>query len=603
MKRTLKWELSVVICLTGLLCHAQALVAQEHLVSKIKAFHYGGQTFLQWEEEEAKKWTTFNVYRSDTPIKDVNGKNVQCLAREIIPRSGRNFYRLRGQFFLRDVPGMESRKKAWKWILRNLKPKPVPGIQLPPGHGLSSPTGGLFVHTVRNSGKSFYAVTYTPLGENEEKQIIPGRNALAKSVAEKREEPQPYQVAGPTEPFPDGDKKKQGVLSLYAYMGSSTEHVQKYRGMTKTYLFWMPAEFGWREGLPTMMNVRYLDYEDYHGYVRREYFEFMPDDSNFAFMGFPNSWWYGYDTEILHPEKMKDGVVKAYSHRKLEYLLQWFFKNHPQIERETFGVRGGSMGGTGALCFGMRHPEWFAYIDAGVPGADLATLPQAKVSLEEIWGSLGAPVKAETGKTVWEEVSNYRFAQRTRKDLPFIRMSHGRIDLWMVWDNSIKMHRALSANRHGFVAAWHPGGHDSKSMCTWRFLNYPLYKIRTDRSFIAITDCSNDEKLGSGDKMDGDKFGNMNLYVSWAVEKDTAREYAVKMRTVKGDGPTLTITLRRTQGFKPKPGETLTYLHTAVHNNARLKEGTVKVDAEGMVTIENLGPVHSFWSRVVIKRK
>ena len=69
--------------------------AEAPLVSGIRAFHHGGQTFVQWEERKVEQWTTFNVYRSDRAITDIRAKDVECLARDIGPRSGRDFYVLK----------------------------------------------------------------------------------------------------------------------------------------------------------------------------------------------------------------------------------------------------------------------------------------------------------------------------------------------------------------------------------------------------------------------------------------------------------------------------------------------------------------------------
>jgi len=83
--------------------------SEETPVSGIQAFHWHGQTFLQWEEREMPGWATFNVYRSDKPITSVDAAGVECLARRIIPRSGRSFYCLKKMAFKRPLPCNERR--------------------------------------------------------------------------------------------------------------------------------------------------------------------------------------------------------------------------------------------------------------------------------------------------------------------------------------------------------------------------------------------------------------------------------------------------------------------------------------------------------------
>jgi hypothetical protein len=353
----------------------------------------------------------------------------------------------------------------------------------------------------------------------------------------------------------------------------------------------MPQEFGWREGLPTMVTVRYKPSDDLY--------ELWPDDSNFAFMGFDNSWWYGHNTEILRPERLPQGVVKDYAHRKLLFLIEWMFKTFPGVDRERFGCDGSSMGGTGALCFAIRHPDIFSSVNPHVPAADVARLPNAKHSFEVLFGPLGSDIRTGTGTLVWDELNNVRYIEQTRRNLPFVRLRHGRYDTWMLWEHTVRLYQALEKNRHGYIAWWAPAGHSVGVYTIPLFDKHPSNQWRIHESFIAVSDCSNNEKPGNGDPGDGDGYGGANLYLEWNVLADTADTYQARIRSLRGP-VTVTITPRRCQRFLPQPGETLTYQVAGTLNRA----GEVTVDADGLFSLEKLGPVPAgAWVTVTWKPK
>jgi hypothetical protein len=575
------------------------------IISDIRAFHWQGQTFLQWEEEDTGIWTEFNVYRSEQTIKNVDAPGVECIARRIIPRSGRNFYILKRTGFKRPYPCNEKRNTVAG--SRNLKME-MRGMLLPGGLGESSITGGLFVTTPGKKGRRYYAVTFTPgvkaeregffyPGKKEDKRLFPGKNVLVSPVIETDEAPCPYLISG-NGTVPASTSEKKYPLNVYLYwinlthsgFGDDTEN-------HRTYLFWMPGEFGWREGLPTIFSILTPPPYRFHtGSVKDPYADsnrslvLVPDDSNFAFMGFSNTWWFGYNSEILNPEKMADGTVKLYSQKKLSFIINWILKEYPVIDRNRVSASGYSMGGTGALFSGLRHPEIFASITAYVPAGNVVKLKKAEPGLTDLYGPMDADIKTENGTSIWDELSNVWYLKNTEKDLPFIQVYNGREDEWMDWQCSVEMYRALEKSRHPFISWWATSSHN--------FIDHYIptvvlggileNNLRKNCSVPAITKCSLNEDYGDGRTENGHPCGGQNYMMRWEVEQDTPSEYGITISTSiytfrKAD---IEFTPRNLQQFRIKPGEEIFYKIYNRTSSQAFEKGSVQADSAGLVNIK-----------------
>lgn len=579
------------------------LSAEEPIISDIRAFHWRGQTFLQWEEKEQTAWTTFNVYRADAPIKSVDAPGVECLARRIIPRSGRSFYDLKRLGFKRDLPCNEKRSTIGGSPRADVE---VKGLPLPEQFGKSSITGGIFVHTARKKGAGWYAVTCTENGKSENKTLTSGANSLREPVKEETGNPEPYLIDArgdvPSFEFEGKTPLKVYLTAIGGTVDASSPvafGLESYR----TYLLWMPPEFGWREGLPTIFFVK-NNGNRYYNWI-----EVQPDDSNFAFMGFANSWWFGYNERILDPDQMKDSVVRLYSQKKLRYIINWLFEEYPMIDRTSVELMGSSMGGTGCLFFGLRNPDLVAVINATVPAGNLPQLPRARETLEHLFGPLDADIMTENGESVWNELNNTWFVRNRHNDLPFIMVLSSRYDTWMLWEHSASFIKALDESGHACAAWWNIAGHNGSSGYAIPVFSDLPYKnkIVTDISMPGISEFSWNEDYGNGEIENGDRYGGMNCYVQWSVLKDEPDEYAIvlKPETAVGmqfqQGFSLLFTPRRLQNFKIKPGDEINY-ETSLDGRRSLDKGVAAADANGLLKIrissgKNRGDVH-----VILKR-
>jgi len=559
-------------------------------ISRIKAFHHQGQTFIQWQEDVSTSWRTFNVYRATKAIKSLDDKNIECLARNIIPQSGRDFYQLKRAGFTRKFPisGSATRKRQKSSGLQG-----ITGIELPGNNGLTSPDGGVFVYTVPESTVSYYAVTYTDAEGKEFKALQEGNNVLGTGIKEIKADPQPYQIAGIKEDF--SPELKPCFMYLYAIGGTSDKKFASSLGTTKTFLFWMPASMGWRQGLPTIFTIRWKESDDVY--------ELWPDDSNFAFMGFGNSWWYGYNNNILYPDKMLQGRVEDYSHRKLLFMIKWIQKNFPQIDRNRLAVYGASMGGTGSFCFGIRHPEIFSYVDLDVPAADVVALPNAKSSLTDLFGPMDQKILTSKGTVIWDEISNLHYIRSAKHELPFIRMCNGRFDGWMRWPPTFKAYEVLKAGKHGFTAYWYPGGHSAGRYKNY-FANRDLLRnIKLHESYPAMSNCTLDENPGNGQAGNGDQYGGINLYVSWKIIQDTQSQYQIELKPLKRIKKAfLDLTPRKLQKFNVEPGDIVKFQHTFKGRKKTTQEGQVIADEKGLVNLKKIGPLYRGGSIITLKK-
>jgi poly(3-hydroxybutyrate) depolymerase len=76
-----------------------------------------------------------------------------------------------------------------------------------------------------------------------------------------------------------------------------------------------------------------------------------------------NDWWYGCCDQY---PTVTSGTVVNYTERYLLALVDWVKANYAVNTNRVY-LQGGSMGGTGSVSFGLRHPEVFAAIRATVP--------------------------------------------------------------------------------------------------------------------------------------------------------------------------------------------------------------------------------------------
>jgi S-formylglutathione hydrolase FrmB len=124
-------------------------------------------------------------------------------------------------------------------------------------------------------------------------------------------------------------------------------------------------------------------------------------------------------------------------------------------ERRGRGVAGFSMGGYGALKFGLKHPEMFAFA-ASMSGAFDAPARSDDVSIMQTFGAVDNPVRS--ANDLFKLAGEMRDNSVTA--LPYFYMDCGTDDYWLSANRQLD--RVFSERKVAHEYGEHSGGHDWK---------------------------------------------------------------------------------------------------------------------------------------------
>ena len=530
-------------------------------VSDLKAAARDGQVFLTWKEAPTPAGTTFNVYLAERPILDP--AKATRIAHHIEQHSARDWWEDPASFKKDATPG-----------------KPV-GFMIENGGTRLDPAGGLFVHTVREKARLFFAVTSTNPAGKEDAQLVAGANSLRDGIAS---------VPGPLAPIwqREGQPPARGAgkglplwLSLHAKGGVIS-------GME--YLLFGDETMGWREGLPFKFSVRVEKGEVVVRPTDRVWINRPHNEAGDG--GTPAIWtfWYGYNSKIYDRKLMAAGVPVNYTERRNLWMLDWVRRQY-QPDPNRWCCSGSSMGGCGTVSFGLRHPELFAGCHAHVPIVSYTYLGRSSaVRLEpSCWtGPIPPDLKCSDGVPLLERMNGTKFVTESKDDLPFLFLVNGRQDGSIPWQNNPPFYRALTAAGQGFMAYWDNGTHSTcgkdapADVKAWQ---QRFHRFARDTSYPAFTHTSSDRDPGNGASDNGDIIGWINRGMDWKDVEDAPDHYAI---TLTADYPGLEypvrtdVTLRRVQHFKTAPGAKLT---ARIGNAAPI---SITTAAQGRVTVPGI---------------
>jgi poly(3-hydroxybutyrate) depolymerase len=177
------------------------------------------------------------------------------------------------------------------------------------------------------------------------------------------------------------------------------------------------------------------------------------------------SWWYGYDRNIF--TSIDDGptVAPNYTEERLLYLIRWA-QGYLGTDPQRVYLRGGSMGGSGAVSMALHHPERFAAVKADV--AIVAYTRAGKRGslwrLECVMGALDDSAVNHEGVPLLEHMNGSHIARTTTADLPPLFMTHGRRDSSIPWVNNPPFYRAMNEAHQSLTVYWDNGGHSRKNV-------------------------------------------------------------------------------------------------------------------------------------------
>jgi hypothetical protein len=300
-----------------------------------------------------------------------------------------------------------------------------------------------------------------------------------------------------------------------------------------------------------------------------------------------NDWWYGCCDQY---PTVTSGTVVNYTERYLLALVDWVKANYAVNTNRVY-LQGGSMGGTGSVSFGLRHPEVFAAIRATVPQVNPKLLESGfRSHFAMIWGNADTNLPSSDDGGVWDRMNMAAYAASHSEDLPFLKVENSKNDFTLPWTQIPQFYRALNNTRHGFISAWGQGGHvQSGTGLPSEYLSWDVFaKVVRNSSYVVVSNSSANDDPGNGDVLDGDPVGQMNCGYDWTIQADTPQEWKARIRYTPGRSVRADISARRLQQFHFTQGQQLNYLLEDEATHATIASGTVSAERDNFFVIPQL---------------
>ncbi len=580
-------------------------------VTGLLAFHRGGQTFLLWDGIEqygdlpgnsnALPGISQAVYKEKLAILDRQDKSGRKI-RYRIYRSDKPMSQpaaLQSAEFLAEVTPLSiyyPYHLGMYWQADKNKDKVIPALAVQPLQPLKAGQE-LYVHTVRESGTSYYAVI-TVLNDVENHAMSEAN--CSSTLVERTGIPQPI-------------LQRQGRIA-------PKEHYRYHPGPAtiQYYVRWVdepysdqPRCFEWAVAVP----------DDYHrkqpGALQLAlhswgstfdsgtyWYETSPASIRVATVNLPiQDWWYGYRKSSDVGDGNRDDVVFNYTERRLLSFLDWV-KQQWNVDERLIFVEGPSMGGTGAMQLGMKRGDLFCYSNSWVGIGSWRNSTYFRKGESRKWGAIDELMNYNGVRfDDWMDL-DWWLREYPRQETPFLSFGNGKNDGGIGWEQAVLTVKALQETKRPFVFVWGMSGHGQRA----RFMLDPV-KMALNKSVPAFKNCTLDNAVGTATKLgqpqkvtmpngnilddwfDGDSIGQINAYLGWSDIVDRDRHFEINVYLTE-DAPENTclvdLTPRRTQKFKAAPGQKFKWISTSRKNNRMLQSGDAVADKWGLVTIERL---------------
>ncbi len=622
--------------------------------SSVRASHRAGQTFITWKEIEEPvgtdeiAWGQFRriladldkarrvrycVYRSDKPITADTLPQAVRIA-EVAPLSCWN---VNGRSVDRAIDDTLANQYVLDWHQWN----PFVSASVDGEWGVKCPMErlviadgeqplprgtGLYVHTPGKAGKVYYAVV-TSVDGVENARELSGANAVG-PIAES---------GGAGEPL----LQKQFAPKPYFNYRETRHHYVQWVApplcnLPSQYYNWgvgvpvggasAPREMGDAgQGRPAYnrMPVELSLHRDGRSYARTQY-RVEHDSLVLSPHDFPiKSWWYGYHESLGTLKSFRQGSVQPYTERRLLAFLDWAGRKWP-VDRSRVLVTGcaGGAGGSGPIHLGIRHPKVFSLVLSGygIPdyAGEIAFLAAAKKAgtlpkqLESIWGKAEWAIKADTGRSVWDELSATRAVREVPAGvtLPLVSIT-GRGMSRPTRDFFVAMLEAGQPVMGRFGV--YGGGTLLPVSRTGTWTGMIRQDVRLDQSLPAFRGVEAEAlwrppKEPTGDLVVSDGmqwyWGDIGTGWRWGTDDlvDEPGRYEITAFWAGGGQvarPTATITLRRFQKFRLREGHEYTCeIRSAGGGEPRTM--TARLEAGGTLTIQGI-PISREGVRLIVK--
>lgn len=547
----------------------------------ITAVHKSGQTFITWSENTDSE-IHYNLYRSDKMITTENLESAELIASRI--SSGSSVDLLAKQHL--NLPYIKPVKDAlgpdWYQIVSIAQPAdPAPkGLVVTPfGKPLSAGTG-LYVYNIDTPAISYYAFTKVDKSDKEERIIIPCVNATTAPIKETTATPKPVM---------EKLKKAESGETFRYYTHWSTKDI----ALKENIAFKFEVQVGEDVGKDEPSSLILL----LHGAGGAETLP-VPTEKNVVMIvpnnytpGFPfvYDWWYGYNTNCYGGDVTK-GVNINYTERRLLYILDWA-KSEFNIDENRVYLTGTSMGGTGTLNFGLRHPEIFAAIFANVPHTNTGDgISDHEGWFTGMWGKRSDAVKTDEGINIWDRLNMTEYVRDLRNEIPYVKTISARADVAMPWRQVPPFIHAMNDAKRGFVSGWGLGVHnlpfEDRPVIVRKF---DIYRLAKNMSYPAFSNSSINDDPGNGDAADGAPIGQVNGGLDWRVLSDEKKMWAAEIKSYDEINTSVVtdITPRRIQKMQVKKGAKYYFTNNDLGGNV-LQSGYIEPDSSNLITLKSI---------------
>ncbi len=279
-------------------------------------------------------------------------------------------------------------------------------------------------------------------------------------------------------------------------------------------------------------------------------------------------WWGGMHRRGKKLIEKNSGPDLVPVEKRVIACVKWVIKKYG-IDPNRVYLSGNSMGGSGTLGIGMRHGDVFAAIKANVPAG-----------IEHVSHRMQFPPFANKKKI------NY-------PDPPVCINYSGQNDGWAIGHD--RFIQAMNERKYALYMYWGPFGHANNSAQIKKtndlIDSLDWLSIKRNEAYPVFIGAKSDNKHPWPDETKSKESGQINGFFRWKNLEDTKDRFKILLFVASTQNlktqfkipneTTTSVTLRRIQNLKIKPGEAFSWSYGS-------NKGEGKVDSEGLITIENI---------------
>jgi len=556
---------------------------QAQQASDLEAFHRSGQTFITWTEVGSSSGESYRIYRHTAQIVTANLNQATMLA-DIV--EGSSYWPDGATHPTHPIP---------YFIINDLD------TPLPAGTGL-------FVNTPHESSSFYYCVTAV-IGGVENMSDIDSENSLTAPIVEVNDDPLPVVS------WESADGRGRQFIQYMDYSSWNPT----FEGYAYTYWVGVPASYDFAGTEEYSLSVYMHGWGD-----RNDVGDVTPWGYETVYVTIDDphqTWFYGFSSTYdftLGGDPTSGPIANFTEERILRSVYDADRDPRYRVDENRMFCYGSSMGGSGALALGMRYPNVFAAIYAGLPMTNYQTSGDSGgvnwvPDVAAKWGSVAnnLPIEnrgpyathlaAHDGIGVWDWQNHQaNLSDRCGDETAFIGLFHGSNDDVIDWetqgnpvyDDFYTGRRLFSGAVYVVDHSWVGFGGLGPTVGQFDWQPFYGFTVKQDEAMPAFTYAS-----GSSAAPPGTGPAEYNLNLEWAASwytwsgsvamVDSPFVYQVHVRSP--DSPqTVDVTPRRLNVFSVIPGAYYLWERRDPATNAVLASGTVVADSDSLVTVEGL---------------